>query len=57
MWCLTRPDWRGAVGKPGIWLLIKYGDIYRAEDLWQWQGFVDAGHLDQVIDLIQRGNK
>ena len=29
-WCMTRWDWRGAVGKRGIWLLVRDGKRYRA---------------------------
>jgi len=29
-WCLTRPNWRGAAGKRGIWLLTRDGKRYRA---------------------------
>src|SRR5690349_20377763 len=28
-WCLTRPDWRGAIGKSGIWVLTKDSGQYR----------------------------
>src|SRR3954466_14915291 len=40
-WCMTRPDWRAAVGKTGIWLLKKDGSAYRAPDL--FFGFLDTG--------------
>ena len=47
-WCLTRPDWRSAVGKSGIWLLRHDGNRYRAPDL--FIGFLDpTRHLDQVL--------
>jgi hypothetical protein len=50
-WCLTRPEWRGAVGKPGIWLLSRDGNRYRAPDL--FIGFLDpAKHLDQVVRAL-----
>jgi hypothetical protein len=55
-WCLTRPDWRGAVGKAGIWLLRKQGDIYRAPDV--FDGFLDTSrYLDQVVGLLTRADK
>ena len=55
-WCLTRPDWRGAVGKTGIWLLKKQGDAYRAPDL--FGGFLDRPkYLDQVVGFLTRGDK
>lgn len=42
-WCLTRPDWRAATGKPGIWLLSH--DVFI--------GFLDPGkHLDQVLRVL-----
>lgn len=31
--CLTRPDWRGAIGERGIWTLRRDGARYRAPDL------------------------
>jgi len=50
-WCLTRPDWRGAVGKPGIWLLNRDGSRYRAADL--FIGHLDpAKHLERVVRVL-----
>src|SRR5579862_9398957 len=37
-WCLTRPDWRGAVGVRGIWMLLRDGQHYRAP---LFSGFLD----------------
>jgi hypothetical protein len=55
-WCLTRPDWRGAVGKSGIWLLKKQGDSYRAADL--FNGFLDVSrYLDEVIGFLAHADK
>jgi len=50
-WCMTRPEWRGVVGKTGIWLLKRDGNNYRAPDL--FFGFLDASkYLNQVIGLL-----
>jgi len=55
-WCLTRPDWRGVVGKRGIWLLRRDGNRYRAPDL--FGGFLDpAKDLDQVVRLLAESGK
>ncbi len=55
-WCLTRPDWRGAVGKTGIWVLEKQGDIYRAPGL--FDGFLDRSiFLDQVVAFLSGRGK
>jgi hypothetical protein len=50
-WCLTRPDWRGAVGKRGIWLLVQKGNQYRADD--PFFGYLDpVKHLSEVLSLL-----
>jgi len=55
-WCLTRPDWRGAVGKRGIWLLTRDGKRYRAKDL--FVGYLDPDkYLDQIIRLLKETRK
>ena len=55
-WCRTRPDWRGVVGKRGIWLLSREGNRYRAHDL--FDGFLDpAKDLDQVIRVLAESGK
>jgi hypothetical protein len=46
-WCLTRPDWRGAVGRRGIWILRRDGDRYRAPDL--FSGFQETENLQKVL--------
>ena len=55
-WCMTRPDWRGAVGKRGIWLLKKQGDTYRSPDL--FFGFLDPErYLYRVVGFLTRGEQ
>jgi hypothetical protein len=44
-WCLTRPDWRGAVGKRGIWVLHRNGIQYRAHD--PFTGFLESGEISR----------
>ncbi len=50
MWCLNRPDWRGAAGKRGIWVLTREDNRYRAPDL--FTGFLDTANLDDVIHFL-----
>lgn len=45
-WCLTRPDWRGAVGTRCIWVLTRNGNHYRAPSL--FGGFLDLKYLQEV---------
>jgi hypothetical protein len=45
-WCLTRPDWRGEVGKRGIWVLTRDGRRYHAPHL--FTGFLDLKFLQQI---------
>ena len=52
--CLTRPDWRGATGKRGIWLLRKSGSRYRANNL--LAAFLDPAKLDEVMQLLANPN-
>ena len=44
-WCLTRPDWRGAIGRRGVWVLKREGGRYRAE---MFGGFHPMEYLDRV---------
>jgi hypothetical protein len=50
MWCLTRPDWRGEIGRPGIWFLTRDGSRYRAPNM--FTSFVDLRRLDEVTKLL-----
>jgi hypothetical protein len=54
-WCLTRPDWRGAVGKRGIWVLSRYGSRYRAPDL--FSGFREVSDLDAVLKALSETDR
>ena len=49
-WCLTRPDWRGAIGRRGIWVLTRDGGRYRAPDL--LTGFRDVEELGIVMEAL-----
>jgi len=49
-WCITRPDWRWAAGRRGIWLLTRDGNLHRAPDL--FNGFIEPASLQQVIGLL-----
>ena len=49
-WCLTRPDWRGAVGKRGIWFLRRDGNRYRAPEL--FSGFRPITHLPKLREEL-----
>jgi hypothetical protein len=49
-WCLIRPDWRGAIGQRGIWVLTRDGDRYRAPSL--WAGFLDLKRLDEILKAL-----
>jgi hypothetical protein len=54
-WCLTRPDWRGAIGKRGIWLLTKDSHLYRSPDL--FGGYLEPDkHLKAVIQFLSEAN-
>jgi hypothetical protein len=53
-WCRTRPDWRQAIGKPGIWLLIRDGNRYRAPSL--FSGFQEMSQLQRVLEILSAGN-
>ena len=48
-WCMTRPDWRGEVGKRGVWLLKRDGSRYRAP---LFSGFLPVDQLDKVLRLL-----
>jgi hypothetical protein len=48
---MTRPDWRGEIGKRGIWLLNRSGARYRANH--PFDGFSDEKeHLHEVDRLL-----
>ena len=53
-WCVTRPDWRGEVGKRGIWLLTRDGGRYRAPSL--FSGFLHLKYLEEVNRLLSEGS-
>jgi hypothetical protein len=44
-WCLTRADWRGEIGRRGVWVLRREGGRYRAE---MFGGFLPMEYLDRV---------
>jgi hypothetical protein len=48
-WCMTRPDWRGARGKRGIWVLTRNGSYYRAS---LFSGFLDVKYVEEVSKLL-----
>jgi len=48
-WCLTRPDWRGEVGRRGIWFLVQDGRRYRAN---MFYGFLDITYLNEVTRVL-----
>lgn len=48
-WCMTRPDWRGVIGKRGIWVLKRNGSQYRAE---LFGGFIGAEQVAEVVRLL-----
>jgi hypothetical protein len=49
-WCLNPPDWRGEIGKRGIWVLTKERNRYRAPD--PFGGFLDPANLDDVVHFL-----
>lgn len=49
-WCLTRPDWRAAIGKRGIWLLARDGDRYRAPGV--FSGFNKMNTLQEILGVL-----
>ena len=49
-WGLTRPDWRGAIKKRGIWVLSRDGRRYRAPDL--LIGFRDVKDLAVILEAV-----
>jgi hypothetical protein len=55
-WCLTRRDWRPAIGKRGIWLITRDGDRYRALDLFSGFGFYDMTELQKILAGLNAEN-
>ena len=49
LWCMTRPDWRGVVGRRGIWVLKRDGSRYRAD---LFSGFIGVEQLGEVVRLL-----
>ena len=54
-WCLTRPDWRGAVGRRGIWVLTRDGCRHRSPNL--FGGFLDMEHLGEISKLLAASSR
>jgi hypothetical protein len=48
-WCLFRPDWRGAIGERGIWMLTRDGNRYRAPLLF---GFAKLTNLPEILHAL-----
>ena len=48
-WCMTRPDWRGVIGKRGVWLLKGDGGRDRAP---LFSGFFGPEQLEEILRLL-----
>jgi hypothetical protein len=53
-WCAWRPDWRGAIGKRGIWLLKRDGSRYRSPYL--FGGFHQMKDLAKILAFLRLAN-
>ena len=51
-WCLTRPDWNGAVGQRGIWLLAKETGQNRYRSLSLFAGLRPTADLPLINQAL-----